>query len=544
MSGVSSSKFKHREKENITISQKGDTEQIVQRPIQQTGPLLMRRSLVEKEQRLSILSSLVGKEQRLSIPSSLVGKEQRLSIPSSLVEKEQRLSIPSSLVGKEQRLSIPSSLVGKEQRLSIQSSLVEQEQKSLLLELTQRLRVQPMQPDSTNSTTSAVAEPIQQTGRLPIRRSLVEKEQRSSIPNSLALQEQRSSIPNSLALQEQRSSIRRSLVQQEQRSSIPNSLALQEQRYSIRRSLVQQEQRSSIPNSLVQQEQRFPKPNSLVGQEQNLHLQLTQRLRVQHNQPYSTRRLELMDSDITDITSQPKPKEECCVCLEKNAVTMKCGHNICSECIIKHAWHQMKLIKHEISCAMCSEKIDLDYLIRCGLIDAEVYRTLTQALSNNNCKNKDMQKCPSCNIYCQRENGNQNLINCRICSKNDVLSQFCWKCSRVWKNHGSLQNCGNVKCGDNNLDHMLNPPMKNFGSLRSPKYRACPKCFTFIDHESGCNAMTCTRCSNIFCFICLRNFTDRVRCSTTSYNGYFNCLPAPIQENLEAKFLQYDTNNK
>ncbi|KAI6646986.1 hypothetical protein LOD99_8985 [Oopsacas minuta] len=196
-------------------------------------------------------------------------------------------------------------------------------------------------------------------------------------------------------------------------------------------------------------------------------------------------------------TPMPTPRRECCICDRENGIRMKCWHYICSECIIDNAWHQAKSKKYEISCAQCTRIIDLDDLIRLGIPDGPTKKALTEAISLNYCKSldKDIQQCPSCTTYCQRQNTEQNLMKCLVCSKENKPFEFCWICCRVWNNPGNSQKCGNVKCGEISLEHLKNPPMTDFDvsskRMLAPKYRACPRCFTFIEHASGCNEMTC-----------------------------------------------------
>ncbi|KAH3877087.1 hypothetical protein DPMN_000944 [Dreissena polymorpha] len=65
--------------------------------------------------------------------------------------------------------------------------------------------------------------------------------------------------------------------------------------------------------------------------------------------------------------------------------------------------------------------------------------------------------------------------------------------------------------------------------VESPAIRACPGCWILIEHNEGCNQMTC-RCGQKFCFLCLK---------TANSNGAYQCVPvdskcpvAPVQTQL------------
>ena len=238
--------------------------------------------------------------------------------------------------------------------------------------------------------------------------------------------------------------------------------------------------------------------------------------------------IEISMSGVTP--SKLKKRGECSICGENNGLRMRCGHYICRSDILENALHQIRSRSHKITCAECTEIIDLDYLIKVGFPSDEVKRKLTKEITVNFCNTQEIQQCPLCSTYLVREDTNTNRTDCPICSKHGILYRFCWTCLRVWDSPEGSKSCGNNNCGILNLEQLKNPPMKVFNSdyggeeISAPSYRACPGCFTFIEHESGCNAMTCRKCSKVFCFICLRN-----TCKTTTWNGNIRCAAAPIQ---------------
>ena len=230
-------------------------------------------------------------------------------------------------------------------------------------------------------------------------------------------------------------------------------------------------------------------------------------------------------------------KGECCVCGDDDRFRMRCGHYICQSDILENASYQVKSRKDRITCAQCDQTIDLDDFVKVGVRNDEDKRILTQELTMNFLNTQDVKQCPSCNAYLERESTRTNRIECPICARSGKRFFFCWTCLGVWKSSARSKSCGRKNCGIRNIKQLKNPPMKVFHTTsylgietRAPLYRACPGCFTIIEHKGGCNAMTCKKCLRRFCFICLRNMTGPGKlCKTTSWEGKMKCRAAPIQ---------------
>ena len=111
----------------------------------------------------------------------------------------------------------------------------------------------------------------------------------------------------------------------------------------------------------------------------------------------------LYNRDETRTVSFPHQKGECCVCDDDGGLKMKCGHFICPDDILNHAWGQIKHLKFEINCVSCSAIINTDDIIKFGLPDWEEKQFLEAAISVNFCESQDIQQCPSCQSFCQRK---------------------------------------------------------------------------------------------------------------------------------------------
>ena len=225
-----------------------------------------------------------------------------------------------------------------------------------------------------------------------------------------------------------------------------------------------------------------------------------------------------------------KRKGFCCICGDSNGLRMQCGHYICQSDVLENARHQIK--SRKITCAQCTETIDLNQLIKDGVLSDEIKRQLTKVISVLNAKEK--QQCPSCWNYLERENTDINRTQCLKCSNPGRPYLFCWTCYKVWNNPKCSRSCGNKNCGKVNFELLKSSPMKAFSrgtgiKTSAPLYRACPGCNMIIEHVSGCTEMTCSKCSKVFCFICLKN---RKGVSNMCYNnwGPIKCTIAPTQE--------------
>ena len=244
--------------------------------------------------------------------------------------------------------------------------------------------------------------------------------------------------------------------------------------------------------------------------------------------------------DYTRTVSFPHPKGECCICGDDSGLKMKCGHYICPDDILDCAWAQLKTLKHQITCATCTTIIDIDDVIKFGLPSEEEKQFLTTALSVNFCSSQDIQQCLNCKSYCQRQNTDNPQVTCLVCTNNTGTKYlFCWCCLRKWKNApANYQNCGNVGCNKDKTDLLQAAPLMEFKDMNQrkvnvPMLRACPGCKSLVDHEGGCNSMTCKFCGFVFCFICLTPMTGgSLICKSTTWDpeAPINCTPAPLQK--------------
>lgn len=134
--------------------------------------------------------------------------------------------------------------------------------------------------------------------------------------------------------------------------------------------------------------------------------------------------------------------------------------------------------------------------------------------------------CPRCDRWCAKDSLDENMIHCETCDM-----YFCFHCLHSW--HGKHNPCGKKAPIDEELiEKYVNEETSaeqkreleiKFGKktmqLEADAYLAqkmlemalqdersnmkkCPGCRTIIEKSEGCNKMTCSICSMMFCFLC------------------------------------------
>ena len=106
------------------------------------------------------------------------------------------------------------------------------------------------------------------------------------------------------------------------------------------------------------------------------------------------------------------------------------------------------------------------------------------------------QACPECKSQITREGVKENKVMCPFCSKKGKIVNFCWTCTRLWKNSSSKTLCGNFDCSTlDSINHILKTSQeKTISDVKVPETRACPFCYTLIDHINACKHMLCGGC--------------------------------------------------
>eukprot|EP01083_Nonionella_stella_P124034 374158_1 len=149
----------------------------------------------------------------------------------------------------------------------------------------------------------------------------------------------------------------------------------------------------------------------------------------------------------------------------------------------------------------CGKLLDWDTCTRIADMNEAEYMKWTEMIEKRAMKN--YKQCPHCKNFCMRDPGVAIFrMKCIACKGSD----WCWECAQPWKGSG-LSMCCNQNCSlimDTNA-RLLKCPMVNveYTNVAMPKFRACPRCLTFIDWTNACKHMKCTGCGKSFCFVCL-----------------------------------------
>ena len=127
---------------------------------------------------------------------------------------------------------------------------------------------------------------------------------------------------------------------------------------------------------------------------------------------------------------------------------------------------------------------------------------------------------------------------------------FCWACSQDAHDPCSCESWTRWKeklleLGDGS--DMPTSAMKIVASSETwiaKQCKPCPKCKTPIEKESGCNHMTCAKCSHDFCWVCFGRWA--IHGSRTG--GYYRCnrfhAQKKTKETLEAMKKEVEDNSK
>lgn len=238
--------------------------------------------------------------------------------------------------------------------------------------------------------------------------------------------------------------------------------------------------------------------------------------------------------------SLPHSGEPCMITCENSkesgliVLKMPCGHPMSPDGLMEYAWAEVsKHGKTKIRCPLCTVIWPLDTIKKYGGASSREMSQLEIGITKNFCtQSEDINQCPSCNSYCEREDPTNGCVKCILCSRKSKSNyHFCWHCLQTWKNNGN-SSCGNPNCNDSEKLSLLKKSRKvtiKYVNIETFKLRACPKCGTLIEFEKECKHMQCRRCKVEFCFICLR-----MKCQGSWLCGSHatKCEVAPIQTRI------------
>jgi len=181
---------------------------------------------------------------------------------------------------------------------------------------------------------------------------------------------------------------------------------------------------------------------------------------------------------------------EICTCLfnKNNENTLeKCGHSFCNECwyvslsvkIYENKLTSIKCLKYE-----CDEKLSDNFII--NLLNSDItlinkYKKFKLELEIINNPNKKFCPIKNCNSFGELKDKDNNYVKCL----NGHI--FCFLCLKEYH--------GDSPCPRESL-HSMEEYAKNFF------IKKCPNCGIVTEKNSGCNHITCSKCSYQWCWLC------------------------------------------
>ena len=211
----------------------------------------------------------------------------------------------------------------------------------------------------------------------------------------------------------------------------------------------------------------------------------------------------------SELINQFNNEELCKICcannINKENISQKyCLHYFCNDCIKNYMTYQINNgIVLEIKCLMAgcphiytSEEIKQN-------VSTETYRKYLRFYSIQ-IKMKNPEKiyihCPF--IDCDE------LVDVTDVPKSNVICGmghvFCNECRKIGGHHRPNSVCDKTEL---NLD-IFNELKKKNPTKIYQNYKQCPECKVLIEKNDGCNEMKCINCGFVFCWLCLREYTD------------------------------------
>ena len=198
---------------------------------------------------------------------------------------------------------------------------------------------------------------------------------------------------------------------------------------------------------------------------------------------------------------------ECEVCMDEvsqdDRANVACRHVFCKECLKDSILENINNRIVDIKCPGegCEQLLSFDDILN-ALADEELknkfLRLFGQSYVDNN---KNTAWCPGtdCEIaFSCKEFHNDHKVVCKEGHKS------CFNCQGTW--HDPLD-CGMLKkwlkkCEDDS----------ETSNWISANTKECPKCYSQIEKNGGCNHMTCSKCKHQMCWLCMADWGGSHKC--------------------------------
>ncbi|XP_073676355.1 uncharacterized protein [Garra rufa] len=220
-------------------------------------------------------------------------------------------------------------------------------------------------------------------------------------------------------------------------------------------------------------------------------------------------------------------------------VEMSCGHVADPMSLTDCCKAQLLNGETVFKCPLCEEEWPYDEVRKSAKLTNDERIGFEDVLGTNAAKKSDRKDCPGCGTFIERLDTSSLGVECFICTKRiGKIYKFCWQCLREWKGlQPCAEQCENVGCNINDQEQLKDCSMvtlRYIENVQCPAIRACPCCGVLIAHSNvGCKIMTCHKCHNKFCFLCLKPAQECLKTSTP----YVLCISEVAPKQVEASLV-------
>lgn len=231
-------------------------------------------------------------------------------------------------------------------------------------------------------------------------------------------------------------------------------------------------------------------------------------------------RIEVIDGFVCDICCEDTPG--------LRSFALKCGHRFCVDCYRQYLAQKIRGEGEaaRIQCPGdgCNRVVDaksLDILVRTDLTD-RYHQLLMRTYVDDK---ENLKWCPSPNCVYAIECGVRKRDLTRVVPTVfcDCKHSFCFGCTLP--DHQpcpcSLVKLWLKKCEDDS----------ETANWISANTKECPKCHSTIEKNGGCNHMTCRKCRNEFCWMCMGMWSEHG-------TSWYNCSRFEEKSGLDARDAQ------
>ncbi len=231
-------------------------------------------------------------------------------------------------------------------------------------------------------------------------------------------------------------------------------------------------------------------------------------------------RIEVIDGFVCDICCEDTPG--------LRSFALKCGHRFCVDCYRQYLAQKIRGEGEaaRIKCPGdgCNRVVDaksLDILVRTDLTD-RYHQLLMRTYVDDK---ENLKWCPSPNCVYAIECGVRKRDLTRVVPTVfcDCKHSFCFGCTLP--DHQpcpcSLVKLWLKKCEDDS----------ETANWISANTKECPKCHSTIEKNGGCNHMTCRKCRNEFCWMCMGMWSEHG-------TSWYNCSRFEEKSGLDARDAQ------